>query len=251
MRKALLLIIVFSICSCSNSSNDNSLNSGYLVSKIISSSGSSSSTTTFSYSGNKLTESNNLNNKSTYTYTGNNITSITTTQAQVLLYETFFTYDSNGRISSEMVNYYSYNFSEKRVYTYNNDATISVVIYTGVIDNASDIERKAKIYLDSVGEIIKIENYDLSDNLTSKSIYTNDGKNSPFKNILGFNKQPYFFGRYCNIMTLDSFDSNNQIVTNSTFQYTYNSNNFPTSASQNFYNNGSLTSTTSIQYFYQ
>lgn len=248
-----LFFVLMLICSsCSTSSNDVDSGSGLLVSKIVStsSSGGTPYVSTFSYSGNKITESNYSSTKNIYTYSGNNIASIKTLDGATLYYLDTFTYDSNGNVSSETINYYLNDFSEKKVFTYNSDSTISVTIYSGTINTASNLDRKSKIFVDAIGEITKIENYDLSDNLTSKTVYTNDGKNSPFKNILGFNKQPYFFGKYCNTLTSDSYNSSGQIVTNSTFQYVYNSNNFPTSCSQNFYNNGSLTSTTTIQYFY-
>jgi hypothetical protein len=253
MKKSLkVLVLMLTICSCSSPSSDGFLGSeGTLVSKIVSTSGGgSTSTSTLTYIGNKIKDYTNSNNKSTYTYNGDTITTITTTQGSEVIYTDTFTYDANNRVASETINYLLENSSERKVYTYTATG-ILVDVYSGDLNNATALSRKGKILLDANGEVTAIENYDLSSILISKTVFTNDGKNSPFRNITGFSKQPYFFGKSCNILTFNSYDGMNQLVSNSVFQYNYNSNNFPSSAIQNFFNNGTLSSVTTIQYFYQ
>ncbi len=246
------LAIAFIINSCSNSSSNAVSNSNSLVSKIISTTSSGSTTTiTFSYSGNKITELNSSTTQNIYTYTGDHITTVETMNGQVLFYRTTFTFDAAGRVVSERMNSYTDNSAQNRAYTYNSDGTISVAISAGDINTYPlNLIRNAKIFLDAIGEVAKIENYDLSNNFVNKTVYTNDGKNSPVKNILGFNKQPYFFEKYCNMIAIDNYDINNQITSNSTKQYTYNSDNFPSAGTQINYSNGSVNGTTTIQYFY-
>lgn len=246
-----MFVLGLCISSCSNSSSDGTSSSGLLISKIVSTSGGgTTNTSTFTYLGNKIKDYTQSGYKTSYTYNGDAIATMTTTQGSDVLYTNTFTYDTNNRVASETVNYFLENASERKVYTYT-PTDILVDVYSGDLNNATTLSRKGRILFDTHGEVTATENYDLSNTLTSKTVFTNDGKNSPFRNITGFSKQPYFFGKQCNVLTIESYDATNQLISNSNFQYNYNADNFPSSATQNFFSNGTLSSVTTIQYFYQ
>jgi len=244
----ILFLLSISLISCS-SDNSESKNNSQLIRKIVSVSNGNSYETTFSYDGNKLNEVLNGTNKLEYTYVNNNITSVKRYSINLLQSETLLEYDSQERVSSELYIDYLTSTSEKTFYTYNNNNTVSLQKYFGDISSQPNTGSTGTIYNNVNGETYSIENF-YQGNLSSKIVWTYDNKNNPFKNIIGYNKQPTILGKFFNNITTENFDSSNTLTSNSTFNYTYNQNNFPQSCVQDFYNNGVLLSTTSINYFY-
>lgn len=121
----------------------------------------------------------------------------------------------------------------KATYTSNADGTVSV---RGL--NAQNVEILNRKVFFSGTNVYKIESY--SGSTTEVLNYNFDGKNSPFRNIVGFDKLTYYD------VTLNGNSSNvvsvlNGSVQAETVQYAYNAADFPTNA-----NKGSV----SFQYTY-
>ena len=251
MKNFLSILFLFSLLLFSCSSNDSSNNeSEILIKKIVSVSNGNSYETTFSYNGDQLNEIVIGSNRLKYTYLNNNITNIKRYSSGLFQSEIFLEYDSQQRVSSELYIDYLTSTSEKTFYTYNSDNTVSLQKYFGdTISSQPNIGNSGIIYNDSNGETYKIENFNQG-NLANKTVWAFDNKNNPLKNIIGYNKQPTILGKFFNNISTENFDSTNAIISNSTFNYTYNSNNFPESCVQDYYDNGVLQNSTAISYFY-
>lgn len=249
MKNQLLLFsfLVLLFTSCSNDSESN--NDSILIKKIVSVSNGSSNTTNFFYDGNKLTSIQvgtvNLN----YTYLDNNIINIKRNNGSFFESETIFEYDNQERIISELYIDNFNDFSERTVYEYQADNTIAYQKYFGDAFSQPNIGNSGVIYNTNLGETYKIEQFSQGQ-LFRKSVWTYDTKNNPLKNIVGFNKQPLHAGKFHNYLTSDLYQ-NFELVSNSTFEYSYNGNDFPIQCIQNLYHNAALSSTVEINYFYE
>jgi hypothetical protein len=248
--KKLLFISVLSLFlnSCSEDDRGELNTSNILIKKII----SSDLIYNYSYIGSKLVEiTMNNGNVSKYTYSGDNISSIKNYYNGVVFYQTHFQYDSNHRVTSQLEYYMSNNIvaAERTDFTYNLNNIISFQKYYGSLSNQNNIGDSGFIYIDSYNETYKIEKY-YQGYMTEKSVWTYDMKNNPEKNIKGYNKQPFIFGKNFNYLTTQNFDSYNNLISNFSYEYTYDSNDFPVSCIQNHYENGQLQSTFQTNYFY-
>lgn len=253
MKKLVLSLIAFVFVSSSCSRDDASgviTPSSILIKKIVSVSNGNSTTTLYNYDGNKLTQIIFGNYILNFTYSANNIVKIERLDNNFLEFETFIEYDVQQRVSSELFVYYNLDYSEKTLYTYNNDNTVSFQKYFGDTFSQSNLGENGIIYNDSNNETYKVEQF-IQGSLSNKIIWSYDNKNNPLKNVMGYNKQPLIFGKFFNNITTDNYDSNNEIITNSTFEYTYDSNEFPINCTQFFYEDNNLISTTQISYFYE
>lgn len=259
------LITAVLISSCSNDEFDTTTpenqttdvkgnNNGTLLKKTVAiiDGGTTVTTGEYTYNGNKLSRVTTEDKYVTYTYTGDLITSREFFSNNLLATKEIFEYNANKKLVAfkrvKPNNAVVYN----AVYVYNSDNTISVTGYKGALKDAASEIRSRKVFL-TAGQISKIETYNKVSGatVTETAVYTFDGKHSPFASITGFDKLTYYDAALSansnNIMSSVYTASNSSKTDNDQFQYTYNSFNYPTTATE-------LTSVgkpTVYQYFYQ
>lgn len=253
MKKLFLVLYIFSVSaiSCSSDEDISSNSENKLIKKTVSSGNGSSTIFNYVYNGTKLKELHmNNNNITKYKYTGNNITSIENYYNGALFYKTTFRYDNNQRVISQLEYYIANNIvAERTDFSYNSNNIISFQKYYGSLSSQTTFSERGFIYYDSNNENFKVETYN-EYYLIKKTEWTYDTKNSPTKNIMGFNKIPFLLEKYFNNLTHNEFDSNSNLIYNFTFDYIYDSDDFPTSSIQKYFENGNLKSTSSTTYFY-
>lgn len=218
-----------------------------LVKKIIyTPAGSPSETANFFYNGNKLVKiTDGSSEYTTITYTGDLITSIQHyDDTNTLIASEHFTYNGSNKLVTNLYKDLISNDASKETYVYNADGTISVSKYSGDITTQTNYDGYYKMYFQN-REVVKEENYDSTGNLIETTDYTFDGKNNPFKNIVGWPQLQYsqsqMGGAYQNVI------QNNgtfEIFSNS---YTYDANNFPLIQTEK---DASNTVLGTAQYFY-
>jgi hypothetical protein len=223
-----------------------------LLKKAINTNGNYNTTSTITYNGNKIVEINSTRTgqdsgtgKIVFTYTGDLITKVTEYNNGVLSDQTDYTYENN-KLKSYVLIEGGGQYKSKGVYIYNPDGTVTRESYS--IDIATGVETnndRDKVMTFANGNLVKeveISNYyDSNGVLVSTSKYTEtyeyDTKNSPFKNILGFNiyfDDPYEMTQTNNMIkrtVLQESINNGQAQEPSTYIYTrtyeYNSNGYP------------------------
>lgn len=252
MKKfAFLLFVLLPLLNSCSGDSDGENSNGLLVKKITSTSGGGSVyITNFFYNGTKLDHITASNRLIEYTYTGDLITEIRQYYGSDLGVKSVFEYDGNERVVREITYSYFMDSSEKKVYTYNTDNTISYMNYSGDISNQNTLQNTGKIFNFSNGETYRIQIYDLSGNMTFKTEWTYDAKKCPFLYVTGFAKQPTVFSKYFNNTMTSNYDGSGVVTSSATYQYTYNSSDFPVECIENYYYSGSLSNTNTINYFY-
>lgn len=146
-----------------------------------------------------------------------------------------------------MILFYPNYSGSKIVYSYNGNGTISFQSYTGNFTNQNTLVETGTTYINSEGNISKVEIYRGVD-LYTKIEYTYDNRNHIFKNIIGYGKlNSNFEGNKNNLMSKRVYDGNGTLVSGFDSVYTYNSDNFPSSLTPLIIGSSS-TSTT--EYFY-
>ncbi|WP_432672985.1 hypothetical protein [Flavobacterium sp. SM2513] len=205
--------------------------------------------TNFTYNGTKLNTITVEGIRIEHFYTGDNITKIKRYNGVSLELETIYDYDNQGRVSSEFTTFYLNDFLGKVVYAYNDDQTITFQEYFGSSNPPTNLGDTGTIEKTSSGEISQIETYNQSA-FSRRQTNTYDAKNSIFKNITGYDKLPRKYAKFHNQLTTNSYNSANELESNSTFEYNYNTNDFPTNCTQLFYQNGNVVNTVQITYFY-
>lgn len=247
MKKSLyILSVVFLIFTSCSTDSDNSV---LLIKKIVAVSENSAITTIFSYNGTKLNTIVVDNFRLEHTYSGDKIVNVKRYYGTSLDEETFYEYDNLGRVSSELIVYYVSDFSQKNIYTYNANNTISFQILSGDQSSQSPTNRSGLISRGTNEEVLKVEFFN-QDVLTSSEVFTYDAKNSPYKNIMGYDKLPLNRENIFNMLTSVSSNANQDSGTNSIYEYGYNGSNFPETRMQSFYENGVLQSNVNSSYFY-
>lgn len=181
-----------------------------------------------------------------YLYTGNFITERDFYYNNILNTKELFEYNANG----QLINYRRVNPSNTVLYTsvyqYNSDGTITISGYRGssITQTAQIVNRKV-FFVN--GQVSKIENYTVSNGMATTEVlnYTFDTKNSPYKDILGFDKLTYYDmalnGSARNVTGITTVGATLANSGNDVVQYTYNAQNYPVTA-----NRGSIV----FQYFY-
>jgi hypothetical protein len=233
MKNIIYLVLAISFIGCSSGEDEEVIDSiPVVILPKTKTNFEADSYEEYYYNGEKLIESRLWSDdvyisKTIYTYIGD------------LISETEY-FDESGNSSNSLgSNYYSYDdkgrLKENKIltyedgggltyktgnYTYNSDGTITVII-TKVSG-----EFKTIIYSFSDNEIVEVEITDGKETATSTSSF--DGKNNPFKNVLGYDKTgisryhqqnlEYYYQR-----TLPSGDVENETVR----EYTYNLENYP------------------------
>ncbi|RYJ36990.1 hypothetical protein NU08_3928 [Flavobacterium anhuiense] len=249
MKKFLCLLsaVAFVFASCSKDDSSDSASS-ILVRKITEFENGSPITRTVQYNGNKvvsITEEDGSQRK--FTYTGNQITKIEEFDVDGLPDGSIVYGYTNGLMTS-YVEKYDDLYNHKTKYTHNNDGTVSyeqfkVNIETGIEEKNG--QTGTLTFRD--GNLIKAERS--FSNYNSVEIYEYDAKNSPLKNVVGWNlllddepainnvtKRTYISGSDNNVHT------DIDITT-----YKYDANNFPIEKTTSF---SDSTSPEIIQYTY-
>lgn len=198
--------------------------------------GSTVNTSDYLYSGSKLARINSSDGTHVvYTYTGNLITERAYYYNNTLNTKEIFQYNDN----SQLLSYRRVNPSNTVLYTalyqYNSDGTVSVSGYRGstIVESSKIVNRKVFVVN---GQVNKIENYTISNGsaVTEVLNYTFDTKNSPFKDILGFDKLTYYDtalnGSARNVTGINTVGASLANSGNDIVQYTYNAQNYPVTA---------------------
>jgi hypothetical protein len=234
-----MILLLVSLFSCSSNkvldtSNPNNSNS-VLVKKVTYS--NVLSAFVFIYNGNKLVKYGfeDGSESKIFTYQGDLISRTEWVNSKnVSIGEaTVYNYTNNKLTQSNT--FFDKILGQTRDYVYSTSGTIEIST-TDYQDNGSSVVVKSKQYFDSLGNIIRDENFRY---ITPSVInYTYDKKNNPFKNITGYN-----------IISVNGVNNIIARTTNSDTQtniYQYNDQNYPISCSST--SNGKIT-TTSYSYY--
>lgn len=190
------------------------------------------------YNGNKLSKIITSDDKYVaYFYTNDLITSKEFYTNTILDNKEIFEYNANNQLVNFKRVKANNSIVYRAIFVYNPDGTISVTGYKdGLTDQNSEINKR-KIFVQN-GRVVKTETY-VNVNGTIKTTtnqYSFDTKNSPFQNILGFDKLTYYDvtlgGSSNNITGLNITNSTNSNSRSTTTQYTYNALNFPVTAKE-------------------
>lgn len=237
-------VALFMMTSCSDddsSSNNNNNTDVVLVKKTIETyEDGSTLTSTFHYNGTKISSIHHSDGAETnFTYTGNNVTKIEYMEGNELSQRNVMTYDAEGRLTSliEYVFDETDPWADKTVFSYNDNNTITTVKTTGDHNSQTDHVQDGTITVLG-GNITQY----VTDNDTTT--YSYDSKNSPEKNITGVEMLNLSWqeGGVNNITAYNS----EEFSEGYTATYTYNSDNYPVTVSQNW-----GTETINIQYIYE
>lgn len=243
MKKIIyLLSITFLLLqSCSSGDGSNSGSSTILCKKQV----NGTFVLDYIYNGNKMDRimaNGQLNTK--YYYTGNLITKNEGYIDNKLRWITTYTYE-NGKLSTRLFVDLnpdpdpSITSGLKTIYTYNSNDIISYEQYFGSATEQNTYDSTGIITLLN-GQVVQNEGPN------GITLVTYDNKNSPFKNVTGFDKlmPAFLYGAYQinNPITIEYYNNSS-----TTFYYQYNEQGYPISW---YAINSSGSSSNSTQYFY-
>ncbi|GGE95691.1 hypothetical protein [Flavobacterium limi] len=228
----LLIVILFSSYSFGQKiKNGTSSNEAkVLLKKAVCTDSRGITTTFYNYIGNKIVSiTNDRKDKNMFfTYTGDLITKIETKfpDSEKTNFNTILEYDNKNRLKSAKRLFLHRNEGELSEYTYKLDGSIIETEYTGDLKIQKIKSEDTNIYYLKNKEIVKNEVGQFRSNVNS---YSFDDKNSPHKNILGFDKikiiLPTFEGVEHNCLNYESSYGGEIITLKS--KITYNSDNYP------------------------
>ncbi|MCW4469524.1 hypothetical protein OGH69_11145 [Flavobacterium sp. MFBS3-15] len=242
------------ITSCSDddsSSNNNNNSDAVLLKKMVETyEDGTSFTTTYTYDEDKLVRKNESDGYRTeYFYTNNKLSGIKSyDDTNHLTGEDVLTYDNNGRLATRVEYWYALEegdeeWAEKSVFTYNSNGTISRTIYIGDMDSQTELWEEGTITIAN-GNMTKL----VSEGDTAVNTY--DSKNNPMKNTFAqdiFTLLDGIYGGKNNLLTYTQTGADPESITRT---YTYNSDDYPTTAVETNLTDGS-NDQTNIQYFYE
>jgi hypothetical protein len=213
---------------------------GVLVKKIVATTnnGASVSTDDYIYNGSKLSKVVSSDGRQvTYIYSGNVITERDYYTNNVLSSKELYEYNAN----EQLIGYKRINSSNtvtyKTVFSYNSDGTVTANGYRGDVVSQSNLKVNRKIFF-SNGKVSRMETYRTVNGspVTEAHDYSYDTKNSPYKGILGFDKLTYLDvalnGNVNNVTSIAVSGVSAANSVNDQIQYSYNSGNYPISASR-------------------
>jgi len=233
MKKLFITAAIASLTliSCGDDDAATTNTSSILPTKIVTNydDGDGDITENITYDGNKISKI--VVSDGTYqqfTYSGNNITAIKTyaTGTTELLEEDLFTYNGSNQLT--MYVYHEAeceSCSEKVMYTYNSNGTISTTEFFGNIDGQAVADGTGLLTV--VNGNTAHYTYTSSDSSGDYEVsFTHDNKNSPYKNITGIAALniAYNEGGVNNILTRN--DEGYESITT----YQYNADGYPTSS---------------------
>jgi hypothetical protein len=251
MKKILCLLsaIVLVFTSCSKDDNDSSGSaSSILVKKVTEFENGTPVSRDIQYNGNKIvsiTEADGSQMK--FTYNGNQIIKIEEFDDQGFSDGSVEYGYTNGLMTS-YIEKYDDEYNHKTKYVHNNDGTVAYEQFK--VNNKTGVEEKygqtGKLTFKD-GNLIKAERS--YSNFNSIEIYEYDTKNSPLKNVVGWNLILDDEPTSNNVIkrTYTSGSGDNIHTDTTTYSYKYDVNNFPTEKVASF--SGS-TSTEITQYGY-
>ncbi|OAZ05336.1 hypothetical protein [Flavobacterium succinicans] len=246
MKKLLSLLgatlLVLASCSTDDTNSSNPTAS-ILVKKMSTVNNGKTYTQDFTYSGNKIVSTvDSDGNKTAYTYTGDFITKIVDTDNKGAVdYTIEFSY-TNSKLTSKTTYESGAQYKYRTKYVHNTDGTISyeefrTAVATGVEQEYGYIGK----YTYKGGNLIKNEYlYYGSENTAS---YEYDTKNTPFKNVLGFNLLLEEDMTSNNIVKI-TYSKSKDVISNT---YIYNADGFPTEQ-KGFYNGALIKGPTTFIY---
>jgi YD repeat-containing protein len=263
MKKIFTLaaIALFTLASCSDDSDSDTVNNpgtnpaetGLLLKKSISNDQTGQSISIFNYNDqNKLisiTSPDELGGTYFY-YSGNLISRIETLYDDTFSTKELYEYDSQNRLVTYTIYDYTTDLTGtevdafKNTYTYNANGTITTRQYHGNETEQNISGPSSTVFTMSNGNIIKkVVTYDESLTTTTTN-YTFDNKNTPDKNMIGFN---VFIladqvGGINNVTSVNTDD----VIYNSSTTYTYNDAGYPITET-----NTTSQGETTTQYFYE
>lgn len=246
MKKITLLAaaLTLSLASCSSDDSGNPVDGGSqdpLVKTVFYNDQDDDfdSTVEYTYNGNKIVQGvyddGTLEN---YTYSGDLITKIEFVEGGQVTYRETFTYDGSGRLIQYLDEDLVDDWEDLETFVYNSDGTVTST-YDGLVSTIH-------LQNDEVAQVIQNTGHIYN--------YSYDGKNSPFKNVTGWDKianvvqgDHEFFGRHQNITLIHETTEDVDYMVNT---MTYNSANYPTSVTSvaEFEFEGTYTAT--VQYTY-
>lgn len=194
----------------------------------------------YTYNGNKIVKGGYEDgSEEVYTYNGDLITKIEIIEGgDAVTYSETFTYDGNNRLVTYVVE--EMGFTDTETFVYNGDGTVTATQSGGFGFSTLHFEND---------ELVKIVN-----SLGTTYEYTYDAKNSPFRNVTGFNKIAFvvhgdheFFGAKQNITAIHETSEDVDYMTNTT---TYNASNYPTSVNSEAMFEFGTPSSATVQYTY-
>ncbi|WP_374175258.1 hypothetical protein [Flavobacterium tructae] len=255
MKKLLYLFTasLLVLTSCSNDDNNSpDPASSILVKKIIYvEKDGDSSFEDVVYNGNKIVSITGQDGSVyKYTYTGNLITKTEEIDAKGVVDNTTEYSYANGKLATSIDKNTDAEFYYKTKYTHNADGTVSYDNFRGVVATGAEEEYGATgKYTFKDGNLVKLEvSYYGSETLY---VYEYDAKNYPFKNVTGLSLLLDDETTVNNIVKETSTSgSGANIRTNiTTYTYKYDANNYPTEKVRS-YQSGSSASTETTQYVY-
>jgi len=233
----LLSISMLLLQGCSSDSGSNNNTSKYILCKTIKFNESDASNirnyrTEFTYVGNKFNERKDyyndvLTSKRVYVYTGNLITEEKKyDENNILVQNKTYTYNGSGQLIS-ILNIDNNNnnvwVGYKSNFVYNQNGTITELSYSGDVNTQNTLDETTTYTLQNN---ILVSQITIGGTYTTSYSFTYDTKNSPFKNVIGFNN--FIANQEHNLLqTIQSDGVNSPIIED--FQYIYNSDGYPTS----------------------
>jgi hypothetical protein len=183
----------------------------------------------YEYNGSKISKITMYNTYETFTYTGNLITHYNTYNSgnNALTNTNDFQYDANERLISWIK--ISGTYGTKETYTYGSDGNIAYNYYTGNATAQNNLSVTGTIQF-SNGNIVTKSSTAVGTTNVNNRTFTYDIKNSPFKNIIGYDKLSInsitgiIFGSLHNVL-IDNTPGTIPVRTENT--YTYGSNDYP------------------------
>lgn len=223
-----LCVILIIVIACSSDSGGN--DSGVLIkeinSKTVNYDGTEMNTIyKYTYNGNKismLSYGSYILTFERFTYTGDLITKITDGDVggNYVSMEYQYSYDVQNRLIRETTVSHSNLPNDLKVYTYNQDGSVIRESYHNTTVNPTDLYETIKFYTDSSNRFIRLETFNGA-NWTLKNEVTYSNYNSPFKNIVGYDKL------YPLLDAKNGFGTYKNYTNTSTYQYSVNSANYP------------------------
>lgn len=240
-------VVVLTLASCS--SNDDNTSSPVLPTQVIETidygGNIETYTINFIYNGSKIVRQEVGSDAADYTYTDNLITKVEYKRNNEVIARYEYIYDSNERLIN--IKYFEFDdiggdYGTDADYVYNSNGSVSFTVYSG---NLPDLNQSLSgtMTLNAEGLVASVVS-----SAGYSYAYTYDTKNNPFKNIMGLNKL-LFFNDEATINSIRNYLSEvvsyGNSINTTTYNHTYNSNDFPT---QTVRNNDYETITT--QYIY-
>lgn len=251
MKKIIYLIMVSLFVSCSNTNNDTAeveIQKTLVTRIAFTNQSGTGGESNFIYDGEKLVEKNENGFKYEYFYFDNKIERIEKYLGISLQYKTIYEYYATGSLSKEMNYDYANSMFEVKIF----DSKVNycdVKLYRNSFEQ-SPTHVENQLYLMENGEVVEIRRYNINNSYLGKTVYGYDTANSPYKNILSFNKQLSVTSVNNNLLSETVYNQNNELVSSVWNDYEYNSQKYPISCSRRINFTNGNTAVLNFQYQY-